>query len=214
MRRIGLLFAALLLLVGCGKKMEGEEDRAEALQRKYALQEGFATRFRVRVDQGEETASYLLDAEGEEGETRLTLIEPAELAGITATVSSDDDLTLRYDGMVLDAGGAGGQVSAVNALSVLLRAAAEGWITERSIEAYGGQPALRLCFRTAAGGRELLVTAFFDDADAPLYAELEQDGEVLAYLEFTNFAFRDTMTQTEEGGISDGNTTQANLGGN
>ena len=73
------------------------------------------------------------------------------------------------------------------------RAAAEGCVTERNCERCENTEALRLCFETEHAGEKLLVTAFFDASDKPLYAEIEQDGRILAYLQFTDFVFCDII---------------------
>lgn len=190
MKRSVLLFAALLLLTGCAA---GQADtRVETLQQKYAALSGCDARVAVTVACDGETRQYTLDIAKEGDETRVTVLEPETLAGVGAVVSGDA-LSLAYDGMVLDAGSADERVSAVNAADILLRAAASGYVTERNTERYEDTDALRLCFETEQGGETLRVTAWFDAADRPLYAELERGGEVLAYLEFTDFVFHDII---------------------
>ena len=190
MKRSVLLFAALLLLTGCAA---GQADtRVETLQQKYAALSGCDARVAVTVACDGETRQYTLDIAKEGDETRVTVLEPETLAGVGAVVSGDA-LSLAYDGMVLDAGSTDERVSAVNAADILLRAAASGYVTERNTERYEDTDALRLCFETEQGGETLRVTAWFDAADRPLYAELERGGEVLAYLEFTDFVFHDII---------------------
>ncbi len=188
MKRLLIALAAILTLSGCAARET--EDRAAALQERYASAEGCTARFEAAVANGEETQRYTLEAERTAEGTRVTVREPEALAGISALVRSDGALSLEFDGMVLDAGSADADVSAVNALDIFLRAAAEGYVTERSAERLAdGSEALRLCFETEHAGKKLLVTAYFDGEDRPIRAELERDGTILINLEFTNFGF-------------------------
>ncbi|MBQ9647699.1 MAG: hypothetical protein IJV43_04965 [Oscillospiraceae bacterium] len=190
MKRFFALLAAALLLTGCAA--ERADSRVSDLQRAYAATGGCDARVEVAVSDEEETRRYTLDVAKDGDKTRVTVLEPEALAGVAAAVSGDA-LALEFDGMVLDAGGAGSGVSAVNATEIVLRAAASGYVTERNSERYADTDALRLCFETEQNGEMLYVTAYFDAANAPLYAEIARDGKVLAYLEFTDFAFHDII---------------------
>ena len=191
MKRLFALLVPLLLLSGCAA---GQTDaRAEDLQQKYAALSGCDARALVAVVRDGETRQYTLDIAKDGDETRVTVLEPEALSGVSAVVSGDA-LSLEFDGMALDAGSADERISAVNATDIVLRAAASGYVTERNTERYEDTDALRLCFETEQGGERLYVTAWFDADDAPLYAEIERDGEVLAYLEFTSFQFHDIIS--------------------
>lgn len=192
MKQLCALVALLaLLLTGCAA---GQPDtRTEDLQQKYAALSGCDAGVLVAVVCDGETRQYTLDIAKDGDKTRVTVLEPEALAGVSAVVSGDT-LSLEFDGMALDAGSMDERISAVNAADVVLRAAASGYVTERNRERYEDTDALRLCFETEQGGERLYVTAWFDADDAPLYAEIERDGEVLAYLEFTDFVFHDIIT--------------------
>lgn len=212
MKRIWMALCAALLLAGCAARESG--DRAEAVQRKYAGMEGCTARVTVAVAREDETLRYTLDVARDAEATRLTVVEPEALAGIGVTVSGDD-LRLSYDGIVLDAGSADPDVSAVNAVDVVLRAVASGALTERGTERLDDGEALRLGFETERLGKTLGVAVWFDGTDAPLRAEIEDDGEILAELRFTDFAFRDRMNQTlsTKRDETNGSSSQTDLGG-
>lgn len=191
MKRLFLILTAAVLLTACSS--QETDDRAEELQRRYASLDGCTATVDAAVVTGEETLHYTLETAQTGEETRVTVREPEELSGVSAVVRGDA-LSLEFDGMVLDAGSLDPDVSAVNAVSIFLRAAAQGYVVEQGREACGDvKDALRLCFKTEHAGETLLVAAWFDAEDMPLYAEIERDGEILVYLEFTEFAFGDIL---------------------
>lgn len=193
MKRFLTFFALAALLTGCVARTA--DTRVETLQSTYDGMNGCTARVEAAIVRAEETARYVLDVERTGEETRVTVREPEALAGISATVGGDDSLAITFDGMVLDAGSVEPEVCAVNAASIFLRAAAKGYVTERSRERFEDvDDALRLCFETERAGKKLLVTAYFDESDKPLYAELEEDGRILAYLQFTDFTFCDIIS--------------------
>ena len=185
-RYVAMLLCLAALLSGCAA--ERTDARAETLQQKYAAMDGYAATVELTTAERDESTRYRLDVKREGEETRVTVLEPEAIAGVSATVSGDA-LSLAYDGMALDAGGAATELNAVNGTDVVLRAAAEGFITEQNHERYGDADALRLCLETELNGETLHVAVWFDEQDAPLYAEIERDGWVMQYLEFTNFTF-------------------------
>ena len=195
MKRIfTLLTVTVLLLSACAAQQEADS-RADELQARYAGAAGCSARLEAAAVRETETLRYTLDVEKTAEETRVRVLAPEELAGVGATVRHDGTLRLTFDGTVLDAGSALLGVSALNATDIRLRAAAQGYVTERSTERFAGtEDALRLCFETEQDGEKLLVTAWFDESDRPLYAEIEHKGEILAYLEFTDFTFDAILT--------------------
>ena len=185
-RYAAMLICLAALLSGCAA--EQTDTRAEDLQRKYAAMDGYAATVELTTAERDESTRYRLDVKSEGGETRVTVLEPEAIAGVSATVSGDA-LSLVYDGMALSAGGAATELNAVNGTDAVLRAAAEGFIAEHNHERYGDADALRRCLETEMNGETLYVAVWFDEQDAPLYAEIERDGWVMQYLEFTNFTF-------------------------
>ena len=193
MKRIFALLAVMALLTACAARQEADS-RADELQARYAALETCTARLDAAVVRETETLRYTLDVEKNGEETRIRVLAPEELADIGATVRRDGVLRLTFDGTVLDAGSIMPGVSALNAADIFLHAAAHGYITERNSERFGEtENALRLCFETEQDSEKLLVAAWFDETDRPLYAEIECGGEILAYLEFTDFTFDDIM---------------------
>lgn len=195
MKRIFVLLTVMaLLLTACAARQEADS-RVNELQARYAAAVGCSARLDAAVVRETETLRYTLDVEKTAEETRVLVLAPEELAGVGATVRRDGALRLTFDSVVLDAGSAVPGVSALNAADIFLYAAAHGYVTERNTERFAEtEDALRLCLETEQDGEKLLVTAWFDEADRPLYTEIERGGEILAYLEFTDFAFDDILT--------------------
>ena len=195
MKRIfALLAAAALLFSACAARREADS-RVVELQSRYAGAEGCSAQVEAVAVRETETLRYTLDVEKKAEETDVRVLAPEELAGVGATVRDDGALRLTFDGVVLDAGSAMPGVSALSAANIFLHAVAHGYVTEQSTERFEETgDALRLCFETELDGEKLLVTAWFDEAGQPLYAEIERGGEILVYLEFTNFAFDDILT--------------------
>ncbi len=190
MKPVMAALAAALLLVGCSAGTE--IDRAEAVQKACAETEGYTARAEVAVAREDETLHYTLDVARDKNGANLTVVEPETLAGVGVRVS-EEGLKLSYDGIVLDAGSADPNLSAVNATEIVWHAVTDGWIAERGMENLDGREMLRLCFETEWGGQALRVAVWFDEADVPLCAAIEENGEILAEIQFTGFAFCDTI---------------------
>ncbi len=185
---------AAVLLGGCAARET--DGRAVTLQETYAALRGWTCHADVCVVTEAETTPYTLEAAYDGTETRVSVLAPEALAGIGALVRDDGTLSLEYDGMTLAAGSLDPNVSAANAVSVFLDAVARGAAVEQGREVFEQtQDALRLCFEREHAGETLRVAGWFDENDVPLYAEIERDGEILAYLEFTDFAFGDIISQ-------------------
>lgn len=194
MKRIFALLSVAVLLTACAARQEADS-RVDDLQSRYAGTEGCSARLDAAVVREAETLRYTLAVEKNGEETHVQVLAPEELAGVGAAVRHDGALRLTFDGVALDAGSVVPGVSALNATDIFLRAAAYGYVTERSTERFGEtEGALRLCLETEEDGEKLLVTAYFDEADRPIYVEIECGGEILAYLEFTDFTFDDILT--------------------
>lgn len=189
-RRWAACLLLALALVGCAAK---ETERAEEIAQKYAALEGYSAEVKIDVPREEETLRYALALRGDGEETRVCVREPEELADVTAILRADT-LSLSYDGLVLDAGSLAPRVMAVNAVPLLLRAVAEGYVCEESAERLGDTPALRVRIEAPLEGETLQYTVFFSDQDVPLYAEIAQEDKIILFMEFTNFTFDDIIS--------------------
>lgn len=196
MKRIAAALLLCTLLFGCAAQ-EPALSREEALCAHYIAAQNCTATVRAAVVTQQETLTCTLAVERQGEELAVTVLEPEEIAGVRACVHGDDVLSLEYDGMVFDALSLSPDVSAVNCAALFLRAVTEGAVVERGTESFAEEDrALRLCFALEHAGKTLHVAAYFDEADVPMYAEIEDDGKILAYLEFTSFSFNDILQQT------------------
>ena len=184
-----LLLSALFLLPLTACRTKETASRAETVQERYAALTSYTAAAAVELADEEENVRYTLRFDADAEETKVTVLAPELLAGVTAHLTADT-LKLEYDGLVLDAGGTPGGVSAVTCVPLALRAAGEGWLTERSEE------------EIEYGGETIQCTLWFGAGDAPLRAEIAEKDKITAYMEFTSFAFCDTIAadESEAGG--------------
>ena len=191
MRKKGLTVFILLalLLSGCGEKTQS---RAEEWQQRYAQMQGYEALVEVSVPREDETLHYTLSLEKSGDSVRAAVIEPEELTGIAATLTGDA-LTLEYDGMALDAGTLSPRVSALSCVPLVLDGFSRAYLDSVGSETLDGRETLRADFSMTLGGETLGGTVWFEDSGAPVYAEVCENGKIIAAAEFTNFVFDDIL---------------------
>ena len=107
-----LLLSALFLLPLTACRTKETASRAETVQERYAALTSYTAAAAVELAGEEENVRYTLRFDADAEETKVTVLAPELLAGVTAHLAADT-LKLEYDGLVLDAGGTPGGVSAV-----------------------------------------------------------------------------------------------------
>ena len=184
MRRIiPWLLLAALLCTGCGKA-----ERRETLQEHYGALTSAELTANIVCHLPEETRQFTVQCTYDAGgDSSVAITAPAELAGITATVSGED-LTLSYGDLALSAGSLT-DLCPANCLPWLLRAAAEGYVLEEGGETVGDTPCLRLALDTTGpDGKKVVCTAWFDEATlSPVYAEFTMADQLVLSAEITSF---------------------------
>ena len=187
---IGYLLPLILLLTACGD--DTGTDRVTEVQTLYAALQGYAAGVNVDIPREAETLHYTLSLTKDGDAFSVRVLAPDALKGVTAHIDGET-LSLEYDGAVLDAGTLNPKVSALSCVPLLLRAFPESYITAQSTERLGEQDALRVGFETECGGEKLACVVYFSEENAPLYAEIAENGKIILFAEFTNFTFGDIL---------------------
>ena len=184
--RKALLFAPMLmlLLTACGGE---EKDPAAELQAQYANLAGAVMAADVSCHYADEDRAYTLLCDYAPERSTVTVLSPANLAGISATVENGT-LTLSYEDISLDAGGySAAAISPVAALPKLMQAAASGYVTEKSEETVGERPCLRLACDLPDDEGTVYTTWFDQETLLPLRSEISAEGTVVFEVAWTRF---------------------------
>lgn len=184
--RKALLFAPMLmlLLTACGGE---EKDPAAELQAQYANLAGAVMEAEVSCHYADEDRAYTLLCDYAPDRSTVTVLSPANLAGISATVENGT-LTLSYEDISLDAGGySAAAISPVAALPKLMQAAASGYVTEKSEETVGERPCLRLACDLPDDEGTVYTTWFDQETLLPLRSEISAEGTVVFEVAWTRF---------------------------
>lgn len=190
-RIVSAYFLTLLLLLSSCGSTDGT-DRAAAFSEQCATAD-YTAEVVVSAPRETETLHYTLAVEGTAERAEVTLLAPQTIAGIAAVVEGDS-LALRYEGILLDAGTMAEEISAVNAVSLLLRAAANGNLLDCGTETVDERQLLRLCYTLTYGETEISAVFWLDGSNVPVCAEVEVQEEIVLFAEFTSFLFHDTMS--------------------
>lgn len=123
-----------------------------------------------------------------EGQSITTVTEPEALKGLTA-VLVNGELSLKSNGQLLPAGDAT-DICPANCLPYLLRALAEGYLTEEGRETLEDTACLRMTLdTTGSSGSRILCAVWLDESSLiPRYAEFSQNGAVVLTVRMISFA--------------------------
>ena len=194
--RKALLFAPMLmlLLTACGGE---EKDPAAELQAQYANLTGAVMEAEVSCHYADEDRTYTLLCDYAPERSTVTVLSPANLAGISATVENGT-LSLSYDGISMDAGNySAAAISPVAALPKLMEAAAKGYPTEQGEEAVGERTCLRLACDLESDEGILYTTWFDQETLLPLRSEISADGATVIEVAWSKFEVTGTGTPDE-----------------
>jgi len=196
-RKAGLFALMLtLLLTACGG--EGERDPAAALQEQYAAVAEAEMEAEITCHYGGEVRSYTMECGYTPEKSRVTVLAPQELAGISAEVEKGE-LLLSYEDISLDAGTySGAALSPVTVLPELMEAAAAGYVTEMSREPRQERDCLRMSCGLDRSASTVYTTWFDEETLLPMYSEVVMEGTLVYQTEWSRFQVTERVQDAGE----------------
>lgn len=162
-----------LLLAGCGGEAALEE-RLETRRDEYAAAETLSFTAEITADLGSEVFPCTLACAATPEETRVEVIEPATVAGVTAGVRTGET-ELRYEGLQLSFGAADAGAASPMAFAPLLADALRtGHIVRAWKETDGGTP--RIAAEIYVDDARQLTVWYAFDTLTPQAASLSSGG--------------------------------------
>ena len=184
MRRMMAIFLCLCCFVGCESKDSGLEP---AIEFRSALVQAGGCSFTaaITVDYGQRVQCFTLDCQADgEGTTKITLLQPETIAGVTATVM-DGGGQITYDGMALDFGLLADDSLIPAAAPCML---ATCWMKEYISDAGEMETGYQVRYRKKIGEKELLLDTFFENG-IPFLAEVCYNDSGILKIEISDFAY-------------------------
>ena len=176
---LSLLILLPLLLSACGER--AAQNRFAAFSEELKARESLAFTAELRAEYPDRSHEFTLRYEKTPEEERVTVLAPALIEGVSATVTGEG-ASLVYDGIVLDAPPLDPYgLTPMNALPKL-RAALTGGSLDSHWEE-DGRNVYKLIFDD-----HLSVTVWFDAGMTPRRAELMSDGNVTVFCEITDWS--------------------------
>ena len=178
-----------LILSGCQHQVSPTQD---ALDFRTALLEAGGCQFQavIGADYGDRVYSFTVTCMyNTDGTASITVLQPEEIAGITAKVS-ENGTKIEFENMALDFGVmANGTVSPMMACQVLGRCWSSSYIS------CGGSDGdlQRITYLDGYEEEELTVDTWLDGTGLPVYAEMMYDGTRCLTLQLTDFRFEDDL---------------------
>lgn len=191
-RLCALMMTLVLPLTACGGVEESEaENLALEIRSRYLEMTACTGHLELTADYGQRVYTYGVDMAWEkEGETRLTLTAPENVAGTVAHIANGET-ALEYDGVMAETGKldeAG--LTPVDAGPALLTCAREGFLAECVLEEWDGAQRLHVTSRdpekVPGSGVETQLW-FQPDTGTLLRGEISEDGFTVITCEVTNF---------------------------
>lgn len=184
-KKLGTLALLLTILTGCAGT-ELAKPSQKALDFRTALMDAGGCRFTadVTADYGARVYAFTLDCDYiVDGEAHLTVTAPENIAGITATVSSDG-AAVEFDGAALDFGQmANGYVAPLAAPWLL----GNCWTAEYISSAGPDGDLERVTYLQGYNEEELTLDTWLDQTGTPVRCEISWNGSRCLTVDLTNF---------------------------
>jgi len=186
MKKIIPILALCVLLSGCGDKGFAVEE----VQSQYERITTAEMEAEVTLCGERESMLFLLNCRYcAAGKTEVSLLEPEELAGITATVEGED-FTVSYGGMILPAGSLE-SVCPANVLPCLLQVIGHGYVTGYGRETIDDVECLSISLDSVTAEGETYSCRAWLDSDTliPRYAEIaDENGNKVLSVRMCSFS--------------------------
>ena len=125
---VSVLMIPLLLLGGCGEREAKLEKGFSSFRESLVAAESVTARADLTADYGGTVADYVLDVAYDGRSTRVTVVEPEIISGVTAEARWGET-TIAYDGVMLGAGALDEDgLTPVSAIPAALAAMAGGYV--------------------------------------------------------------------------------------
>ena len=180
---LALMTALSMTLCSCGAGQTAEEKALE-IQAEYAAWDTLTVTADVTADYGDRVYDFKLRYTGNHTEGTVEVLEPEEIAGLSATVSPDGD-ALIYDGAELSLGELTTDgLSPMKCIPMMIGNWSEGYIGRAETGSIDGTDSLAVTYTLSES--EYLVTWFEYDTNLPIRSEIYFDGNMVLYCEFEN----------------------------
>lgn len=179
--RLIFLIPAFFILTSCNSGSEIKNTLTEELKAVTHANYVVKTIVSFPEKEAEFTLSYSHSPEID----RASVITPAEIAGVSYSISGDDS-TIEFDGAKLFTGKLpDNSLSPLSAVHMLLEIWKSGNFEETTLTTMYGKPAVLAISRRSGNVQELEVRTWFSKDDfLPLYAEIFSGGERIIKCEF------------------------------
>ena len=186
---VPMLFICLLLsLFGCADKAQQAEKQWEI---RWQIAERFSCAVTARVVLSDQVQDYVLDWRYENPVSRVTIVEPEALSGISITGTPSGGLEFSYNTVTLAVDPDALVISPLEALNEMLADWRGGVPESYGFSLCGEENALALDFEHARGAVSFSQRVWFaPDTKQPILAEAYQDGKLICTFTFDNFTFQ------------------------
>jgi len=184
-KRIIILFTLMIipLLSSCAGGGILERQAMLDIRSMYINQESFTLTAAMTADYGGRVYKYKLSYTGNGTTGELTVIEPANISGISAKIE-DGIVHLKSDTALIDTGSIGsGNITPLGAFPLLINAWQKGYIVSVWKEIYRETECI--CAEIRLDDSNLINKVWFDKATSlPIRAEIQENGYSVIVCEF------------------------------
>lgn len=186
-----LMMTLVLPLTACGGAGDEAEESLQKVRGMYLEMTACTGHVEITADYGQRVYSYGIDFSWErEGETRLVLTSPHNVAGTTAHIAAGET-ALEYDGVMMETGALDSAgLTPMDALPALLAYAQEGYMAECVMENWENVPWLHVTCRDPAQDPGQGVEAqlwFLPKEGTMTRGEISENGRTVILCDFTDF---------------------------